>query len=101
MDNVRSTMLRIFVPIWWLFGSTVLAGLFLRWWVGDQVSMTRYTGYVMPWLLLGLVPGTAWAWVRRRKPLAAIMGASAAIVIAVPSSARLRPSRRGQRIRSG
>ena len=33
----------------------------LRRWFGDQLPVTRYTGYVMPWLLLGLMPGVAWA----------------------------------------
>jgi vancomycin resistance protein VanJ len=83
MDKVRSVMTRILVSAWWLFGSTVLAGVVLRRWFGDELYVTRYTGYVMPWLVLGLVPGAAWAYAKRRWPLAAILGASAATIIAV------------------
>jgi vancomycin resistance protein VanJ len=82
MDNMPG-MPRILASAWWLFGSTVLAGVVLRRWFGDELVVTRYTGYVMPWLLLGLLPGAAWACVRRRWPLAAILGASAATIIAV------------------
>ena len=76
-------MRRILVTAWWLLGSTVLAGLVLRRWFGDELFVTRYTGYVMPWLLLGLVPGAAWACTRRRWPLAATLGALAATIVAV------------------
>lgn len=83
MSIIRSAMPRILASSWWLFGSTILAGLVLRRWLGDELYVTRYTGYVMPWLLLGLVPGAAWACVTRRWPLAAVLGASAAIIVAV------------------
>lgn len=78
----RAHMPRLLASAWWLFGSTVLAGVVLRRWFGDELVVTRYTGYVMPWLLLGLVPGVAWAWAKRRRVLAATLGASAAIIVA-------------------
>ncbi len=47
--------------VWWLFGGIVLLGLVLRQWSGDHLVLSRYIGYVMPWLLLGLLPGLFWA----------------------------------------
>lgn len=46
---------------WWFFGVIVLLGLVLRQWSGDHLVLSRYVGYVMPWLLLGLLPGLIWA----------------------------------------
>ncbi len=46
---------------WWVLGLFLLAGLVLRWWTGDQFFVARYTGYLMPWLLLLLLPGALWA----------------------------------------
>jgi vancomycin resistance protein VanJ len=83
MDTIRSVMPRILASAWWLFGLTVLAGVVLHPWFGDELYVTRYTGYVMPWLVLGLVPGAAWALTRRRWRLAAVLGISAAMIVAV------------------
>jgi vancomycin resistance protein VanJ len=83
MDKVHDTMRRLLHLTGWIFGSAVLAGIVLRWFVGDWLRLTRYTGYVMPWLLLGLVPGAAWAWRKRTKALAAVLGTSAAIIAIV------------------
>jgi endonuclease/exonuclease/phosphatase (EEP) superfamily protein YafD len=84
----------------WCFGTLVLAGLVLRGAVGDALLVTRYTGYVMPWLVLALVPGAALAARGGRRWLAAILSLGAALVavhhaslfryrppIATPSSA--------------
>jgi vancomycin resistance protein VanJ len=67
----------------WLFGATVLAGVALRFSIGDASFITRYTGYVMPWLLVALVPGAVWAWVTRSRALSAILGASSVLILAV------------------
>jgi endonuclease/exonuclease/phosphatase (EEP) superfamily protein YafD len=83
MNNVRTAMARILVSAWWLFGTTVLAGLVLRRWSGDELYVTRYTGYVMPWLLLGLVPGAAFALRMRRWALAALLAASATTIVVI------------------
>ncbi len=69
-------------PVAWLLGSTALAGLVLRAPFGDALFLTRYTGYLMPWLLVGLVPGAAFAWAARSRALSAVLSASAAIVVA-------------------
>jgi endonuclease/exonuclease/phosphatase family metal-dependent hydrolase len=67
---------------WWVSGWTVLAVLLLRYPVGDRLLVTRYTGYVLPWLLVGLVPGVVTACATRRWGLAALLGTSTAIVLA-------------------
>ncbi len=65
----------------WVFGSTVLAGLILRHWLGDHLFLTRYTGYMMPWLLLGVLPGAVWAWLIHSRALSTIHSVSAAIIL--------------------
>lgn len=67
----------------WLFGGVVLAGLALRPSFGDELVVTRYVGYVMPWLLVALLPLAAWAWAARRRALSAVLGLSAAIIIGI------------------
>jgi vancomycin resistance protein VanJ len=66
---------------WWGFGSTVLAVVLLRYPVGDGLLVTRYTGYVLPWLLVGLLPGLITACATRRWGLAAVLGASTAVIL--------------------
>ncbi len=75
-------MRRIALATAWFLASAVLAALSLRDWLGDELFVTRYTGYVMPWLLLGLLPGAVWAWMIRRRVLSAVLGMSAAIIAA-------------------
>jgi endonuclease/exonuclease/phosphatase (EEP) superfamily protein YafD len=67
----------------WLFGAAVAAGLALRPALGDALFLTRYTGYVMPWLSVGLLPGAACAWWARRRALAAVLGVSTAVVLGI------------------
>jgi endonuclease/exonuclease/phosphatase (EEP) superfamily protein YafD len=67
----------------WIFGCAVFAGLTLRWSVGDQIFLTRYVGYVSPWLLVALVPGVAWSWWADERALATLLGCSAAIIVAI------------------
>jgi endonuclease/exonuclease/phosphatase (EEP) superfamily protein YafD len=64
----------------WLAGATILAGLALRLGTGDELRVARYTGYVMPWLLVGVLPGAVWAWRRRARLLSAVLGLSAALI---------------------
>lgn len=66
----------------WLLGVTVLAALLLRGRLGDELFLTRYTGYVMPWLLVPLVPGAALAWLSHRALLGVVLSAAAGIVVA-------------------
>lgn len=77
----------------WCFGALVLAGVALRGWVGDALFITRYTGYVMPWLVLGLVPGAILAVRAHHRWLAVLLSAGAALVIAQNAPVfRYRPS---------
>jgi vancomycin resistance protein VanJ len=64
----------------WVAGCTILAGLGLRLALGDELRLARYTAYVMPWLLVGLVPGAAWAWRARARALAAVLAAGATMI---------------------
>lgn len=72
----------VFFSGWWLFGYLVLAGLILSWIFGDQLILTRYTGYLMPWLLLGLLPGALWCLLAQQRSLAALLGISVIIIVA-------------------
>jgi endonuclease/exonuclease/phosphatase (EEP) superfamily protein YafD len=83
-------MTRVATWAGWVFGSTVLAGLALHPWVGDELFVARYVGYVMPWLLVGLVPGAVWAWRVGLRGLPAVLAVSAAIIVVL----EVRPSRR-------
>jgi vancomycin resistance protein VanJ len=67
---------------WWLLGYLILAGLILSWIFGDQLILTRYTGYLMPWLLLGLLPGALWCLLAQQRSLAALLGISVIIIVA-------------------
>jgi vancomycin resistance protein VanJ len=66
----------------WCFGAVVLAGLVLRAWRGDEFSLGRYTGYLLPWIGAALVPGTIAAAWGRRAWLAAALAAMAALIVA-------------------
>ncbi|WP_298037129.1 endonuclease/exonuclease/phosphatase family protein [uncultured Desulfuromonas sp.] len=70
-----------FRAVWWSFGVAVFAGLVLRWWSGDHFFLARYTGYLMPWLLIGLLPGMIWAGLMQHLRLATVLGLSAAIIL--------------------
>ena len=65
---------------WLFFGVIILAGLILRWWMGDQLFLTRYTGYLMPWLLCGLLPGVLWAVLMKYRGVAALLIVSVLII---------------------
>jgi vancomycin resistance protein VanJ len=64
----------------WLGGCTILAGLSLRLFSGDELRVARYTGYVMPWLLVGIVPGAIWAWRAHARALFAVLAVCAAMI---------------------
>jgi vancomycin resistance protein VanJ len=65
----------------WAFGLAVLIGLALHWWSGDHLFPGRYTGYLMPWFLVILVPGAVWSLLMRQWPLAVVLGISLAIIL--------------------
>lgn len=68
---------------WWLGGVSILAGLVLRLWNGDHLFLARYTGYLMPWFLLVLLPGMLWAVWMNYRGLAILLGISAMIIVVV------------------
>jgi vancomycin resistance protein VanJ len=65
----------------WMVGATVAAGLAFHRVSGDELRVARYTGYVMPWLLLVVGPAALWAWRTRARALAAVLAASAATIV--------------------
>jgi len=74
-------MRSLLMTVCWFFGSIVLAGLILRWWIGDHLFLVRYIGYLMPWLLLVLLPGTLWAALMHCRGLAILLGISVIIIV--------------------
>ncbi|MBN1992625.1 MAG: endonuclease/exonuclease/phosphatase family protein [Anaerolineae bacterium] len=50
----------------WLFGLGLLLWYALRWWPGDRLLPVRLANYLMPWLLVGLIPALVVAGVARR-----------------------------------
>ncbi|MEZ4485646.1 MAG: hypothetical protein R2864_14075, partial [Syntrophotaleaceae bacterium] len=73
-------MQNLLLIVGWLFGTTVLVGLVLRWWSGDHLTLVRYTGYLMPWLLIGLLPCTLWAGTMHHRGLALVLGISVVLI---------------------
>lgn len=65
----------------WAFGLAVLIGLALHWWRGDHLFPGRYTGYLMPWFLVILVPGEVWALLMRKWSLAVVLGVSLGFIL--------------------
>lgn len=65
----------------WAFGLAALIGLALHWWSGDLLFPGRYTGYLMPWFLVILIPGVIWSLLMRQWPLAAVLGVSLGIIL--------------------
>jgi vancomycin resistance protein VanJ len=76
----------------WSFSVAVLAGLALWAATGDRVFLGRYTGYLMPWLALGLAPVLLAAVLRRRRALA-LLGAASLLAIAAIHAPRFAPRR--------
>jgi len=69
--------------VWWLGGTLILVGLLLRFWLGDHLFLTRYMAYLMPWLLLGLLPGAVWAGFVQHRGLAILLGGAAMVILVV------------------
>jgi vancomycin resistance protein VanJ len=67
----------------WLLAGTVLAGLGLRPALGDELFVTRYTAYTMPWLLVVLLPAAWWACRARRRALAPLLATAAAVIVGI------------------
>jgi endonuclease/exonuclease/phosphatase (EEP) superfamily protein YafD len=65
----------------WFFGLVVLISFFMRWWPGDQLRNVRLLNYIMPWLLIGLVPALIIAGLSGRNWLAATLFAPIFLII--------------------
>ena len=65
----------------WAFGLAALIGLTLHWWSGDQLFLGRYTGYLMPWFLVILIPGVVWSLFMRHWSLAVLLGVSLGVIL--------------------
>lgn len=70
----------LFWIVWWVVGVILLVGLVLRFWTGDDLMLSRYAGYLMPWLLVGLLPGALWAGLMHHRGLSFLLGGSAIII---------------------
>jgi vancomycin resistance protein VanJ len=53
-------------PGLWLFGTSILLTYALRWGTGDRLLIVRLINYLMPWMLLGLIPGLVMAGLTHR-----------------------------------
>jgi vancomycin resistance protein VanJ len=67
--------------ILWAFGLAALLGLTLHGWSGDHFFPGRYTGYLMPWFLVILIPGFVWALLMRHWSLAVVLGVSLGMIL--------------------
>jgi endonuclease/exonuclease/phosphatase (EEP) superfamily protein YafD len=54
----------------WLFGLGLLLWYPMRWQPGDRFFPVQLLNYMMPWLLVGLIPGLTMAGLARRRRLA-------------------------------
>jgi endonuclease/exonuclease/phosphatase (EEP) superfamily protein YafD len=66
-------MMNLFWLGLWIFGLGLLLWYPMRWRPGDSFLPVQLLNYVMPWLLLGLVPGLAAAALARRWRLALVL----------------------------
>ena len=65
----------------WAVGLVALLGLVLHWWSGDHYPLGRYTGYLLPWFLVILLPGILWSLLLHRWSLAVVLGVSLGLVL--------------------
>ncbi len=71
---------RLFWAGLWLFALGLLIWYPLRWWPGDRFWPVRLTNYLMPWLLVALVPALIVAGVARRRWLATALAIPSILV---------------------
>lgn len=79
--RMTSCLIVLSVKVLWAFGLAVLIGLALHWWSGDHLSPGRYTGYLMPWVLVILLPGGVCALLLRHWSLAVVLGVSLVFIL--------------------
>ncbi|PKN13280.1 MAG: hypothetical protein CVU69_02980 [Deltaproteobacteria bacterium HGW-Deltaproteobacteria-4] len=79
--RMTSSIIMLSWKVLWTFGLAVLIGLALHWWSGDDLFPGRYTGYLMPWLLVILLPATVWTLLMRQWSLSVVLGVSLGIIL--------------------
>lgn len=57
----------------WVFGLGIAAWYPMRWWPGDRLTPVQLLNYIMPWLLVALIPALVIAALTRRRWLAALL----------------------------
>ena len=71
LQKIISLMMRgaigSFWLILWVFSLGVVIHYVLRWWPGDRLFTVRLTNYIMPWLLMALVPVLVLALIAHRR----------------------------------
>ncbi len=65
----------------WILGLGVLLGLLMRLWPGDLLRLVRLINYLMPWLLIFLIPAVTVAALLNHKWLAVTLLASTLFII--------------------
>ena len=76
LKNIHIAAEKLYSLFWmclWLFGICILLSFVIRFCSGDSFRFVRVTGYIMPWLLIVLVPGLIAAWLSKRKCLALLL----------------------------
>lgn len=81
IEIIRFSISSLFWMSLWFFGLVVLISFCLRWWPGDQLRNVRLLNYIMPWLLIGLVPALIIAGLSGRNRLAATLFAPIILII--------------------
>lgn len=71
---------KLFWVALWLFGLAVLVWYPMRWWPGDSFWPVRLVNYLMPWLLVGLIPGLITAVLARRAWLTTTLAVPAILI---------------------
>jgi len=80
LPKVVNLGLKLFWSGMWLLGLGMLCWLPLRRWPGETLVPIQIFNYLMPWLLVGLLPGLAIALLGRRWALAATLAIPAAFI---------------------
>jgi vancomycin resistance protein VanJ len=81
LNNLNTITLRAFgglfcLSFWlslWFLGLAILLSYILRWLLGDQILPVRLISYLMPWLLILLVPGLIVARLAHKNLLVVIL----------------------------
>lgn len=73
VKDVAQQLVTVFWGGAWLFSASMMTGLALRWWPGDQLILVRVFNYAMPWFMLLLAPLLLLAGISGRKGLLLVL----------------------------